>query len=113
MGIQTDDLLAQVGELRRSIAADRRTVNDKWSQAEAVVDRIVDGHGKRPISRASRVRQLSTAMAVLVLPIVVLGWLLGWTYGAIIFIALAFLIIEVGISVAASSLEEKRRDWIL
>jgi hypothetical protein len=114
MGVQTDDLLAQVGELRHSIAADRRAVNDKWSQAEALVNQIVDSRGKRERPRTNRARQLSTAMAFLVLPIVVLGSLIGWTYGGIIFTALAFLIIQVGVNVLAPSTEdEPSRDWVL
>jgi hypothetical protein len=114
MGVQTDDLLAQVGELRRSIAADRRTVNEKWSEAEALIGQIIDGRGKRPTSRANPVKRLATALAALVLPIVVVGSLIGWTYGAIVFTALAFLVIEVGLSLATSSTGEKpKQDWVL
>jgi hypothetical protein len=91
MGVQTDDLRAQLGELRRSIAAERRTVNDRWFEAEALIDQIINGHGKSPASRANPVKRLATVLAALVLPIVVVGSLVGWTYGAIVFTALAFL----------------------
>jgi hypothetical protein len=118
MGIQTDERVAQVEGLRRSIAEDRRAINEKWSKADTLMGGIAAVQRKSPPSRTNTVSRLSTTLAALVLPLVILGSLLKWTYGVVVFIALAFLIIEVAVSAVKSptddpSQRKPSQDWIL